>query len=97
MGKLFGTDGVRDIANEYPTTSEMALNIGSTMTYLFKRTRHSLRLIITPTNGSNDEGTEAPIGTGQVYDGVPSKTDQYRCERKAGIKQKVLEFTVGSC
>ncbi|UCH19584.1 MAG: phosphoglucosamine mutase [Deltaproteobacteria bacterium] len=28
MGKLFGTDGIRGIANEYPMTPEMALKIG---------------------------------------------------------------------
>ncbi|MFQ5772219.1 MAG: phosphoglucosamine mutase [bacterium] len=28
MGKLFGTDGIRGVANEYPLTSEIAVNIG---------------------------------------------------------------------
>jgi phosphoglucosamine mutase len=28
MGKLFGTDGIRGVANEYPMTPEMALKIG---------------------------------------------------------------------
>jgi len=28
MGALFGTDGVRGVANEYPMTAEMALKIG---------------------------------------------------------------------
>ncbi len=40
MGKLFGTDGVRGVANEYPMTAEMALNIGRATAYLFKRKGH---------------------------------------------------------
>jgi len=28
MGRLFGTDGIRGMANQYPMTSEMALRIG---------------------------------------------------------------------
>jgi phosphomannomutase len=28
MAELFGTDGVRGVANEYPMTAEMALNTG---------------------------------------------------------------------
>jgi len=37
MGELFGTDGVRGVANEYPMTAEMALNIGRATAHLFKR------------------------------------------------------------
>ncbi len=36
VGKLFGTDGIRGIANEYPMTSEMAVNIGRAVAYIFK-------------------------------------------------------------
>jgi phosphoglucosamine mutase len=46
MGKLFGTDGVRGVANEYPMTAEMALNIGRSAAYLFKRKGHIPRIII---------------------------------------------------
>ena len=46
MGTLFGTDGVRGIANEYPMTAEMALNIGRATAYLFKRKGHTPRIII---------------------------------------------------
>ncbi len=46
MGKLFGTDGVRGVANEYPMTAEMALNIGRSTAYLFKRRGHTPRIII---------------------------------------------------
>ena len=46
MGELFGTDGVRGVANEYPMTAEMALNIGRATAYLFKRKGHIPRIII---------------------------------------------------
>lgn len=46
MGQLFGTDGVRGVANEYPMTAEMALNIGRATAYLFKRKGHTPRIII---------------------------------------------------
>ena len=35
MAKLFGTDGVRGIANEHPMTGEMAMAIGRATAYLF--------------------------------------------------------------
>jgi len=36
MGKLFGTDGIRGVANEYPITPEMAVKIGKSVAYAFK-------------------------------------------------------------
>jgi phosphoglucosamine mutase len=36
MEKLFGTDGIRGIANQYPITSDMAVNIGRAAAYKFK-------------------------------------------------------------
>lgn len=38
MGKLFGTDGIRGVANRYPMTPEMALNIGKATAHVFKET-----------------------------------------------------------
>ena len=46
MGELFGTDGVRGVANEYPMTPEMALNIGRATAHLFKRKGHTPRIIV---------------------------------------------------
>ncbi len=46
MGELFGTDGVRGVANKYPMTAEMALNIGRATAHLFKRKGHTPRIII---------------------------------------------------
>ncbi|MCK4534836.1 MAG: phosphoglucosamine mutase, partial [Syntrophobacterales bacterium] len=46
MGRLFGTDGIRGMANEYPMTSEMALRIGMAAAHLFKRHGHQPRILI---------------------------------------------------
>ncbi|MDO8785870.1 MAG: phosphoglucosamine mutase [Syntrophales bacterium] len=46
MDRLFGTDGIRGIANEYPMTAEMALNIGRAAAHLFKRKGHTPRIIV---------------------------------------------------
>ena len=35
MGKLFGTDGIRGVANEYPMTAEMAVNVGRAVASFF--------------------------------------------------------------
>jgi phosphoglucosamine mutase len=46
MGKLFGTDGVRGVANEYPMLAEVALNIGRATAHLFKRQGHAPKILI---------------------------------------------------
>ncbi|MBU1182258.1 MAG: phosphoglucosamine mutase [Proteobacteria bacterium] len=37
MGKLFGTDGIRGVANEYPMTPEIAVKIGRSVAYRFMK------------------------------------------------------------
>jgi phosphoglucosamine mutase len=37
MKKLFGTDGVRGVANVYPMTTEMAMQLGRAAAHVFKR------------------------------------------------------------
>jgi phosphoglucosamine mutase len=46
MGKLFGTDGIRGMANQYPITPEMALKIGRATAHLFKREGHKTQILI---------------------------------------------------
>lgn len=46
MGKLFGTDGIRGVANEHPMTAEMAMNIGRATAHLFKKKGHAPKIII---------------------------------------------------
>jgi phosphoglucosamine mutase len=46
MKKLFGTDGVRGVANVFPMTSEMAMQIGRAAAYLFKNGNRRHRIVI---------------------------------------------------
>lgn len=46
MKKLFGTDGVRGVANVYPMTSEMAMQIGRAAAYMFKNGNKRHRIVI---------------------------------------------------
>ncbi len=46
MGKLFGTDGIRGIANSAPMTVDMALKVGQAVGYLFRRRGNHSRILI---------------------------------------------------
>jgi phosphoglucosamine mutase len=46
MGRLFGTDGVRGVANVHPMTGEMALQIGRATAHLFKNKGGRHRIVI---------------------------------------------------
>ena len=44
--KLFGTDGVRGVANVYPMTAEMAMQLGRALAHHIRRGRHRHRVVI---------------------------------------------------
>ena len=44
--RLFGTDGIRGRANDYPMTPEMALQLGRAVAHVFKRTERHPRIVI---------------------------------------------------
>ncbi|TXT64991.1 MAG: Phosphoglucosamine mutase [Promethearchaeota archaeon] len=44
--KLFGTDGIRGVANKYPITAELALNLGKAVAYVFKKESPYTRIIV---------------------------------------------------
>jgi phosphoglucosamine mutase len=46
MKKLFGTDGVRGVANVYPMTSELAMQIGRAAAYVFRNGNKRHRIVI---------------------------------------------------
>ncbi|MBM3712009.1 MAG: phosphoglucosamine mutase [Actinobacteria bacterium] len=46
MGELFGTDGIRGIANKYPMTPEMAVQVGQAVAYILKKEGHRSRIVI---------------------------------------------------
>ena len=46
MKKLFGTDGIRGVANEYPMTVEMAVRIGKAVASFFRQAGENPRIIV---------------------------------------------------
>jgi phosphoglucosamine mutase len=46
MGKLFGTDGIRGVANEYPITPEMVMQVGQATAYILKKAGHRSKIVI---------------------------------------------------
>ncbi|MGP8153176.1 MAG: phosphoglucosamine mutase [Smithella sp.] len=46
MNKLFGTDGIRGIANQHPMTTEVASNVGRAIAHLSKKEGHTPRILI---------------------------------------------------
>jgi phosphoglucosamine mutase len=46
MGKLFGTDGIRGVANEYPMTAEMVENLGRAVAEIFKQKAGNASVVI---------------------------------------------------
>jgi len=46
MKKLFGTDGVRGVANIYPMTTEMAMQLGRAAAFIFKNGHRRHRIVI---------------------------------------------------
>jgi phosphoglucosamine mutase len=46
MGELFGTDGIRGVANQYPMTPEMAITIGRAVAAIFKKDYKRSKIII---------------------------------------------------
>ncbi len=70
MGKLFGTDGIRGISNEYPMTAEMALNVSRAIAHLSKRQGHTPRIIIGKDTRISGDMFESAIISGICSMGV---------------------------
>ena len=46
MRKLFGTDGIRGVANEHPMTTEIAMQLGRAVAHIFKNKKGRHRILI---------------------------------------------------
>ena len=46
MRKVFGTDGIRGVANIYPMTSETALSLGRAIAFIFRQSKRRHRILI---------------------------------------------------
>ncbi len=70
--KLFGTDGIRGVANQYPVSCEIAIKIGRAAGLLVKRNGKKTIIIGKDTRQSGDM-LEAALTSGIVSTGVDAK------------------------
>jgi phosphoglucosamine mutase len=70
MGKLFGTDGIRGIANQYPMTTDIAANVGRAIAHLSKKEGHKPRIIIGRDTRLSGDMFESAIVSGICSMGV---------------------------
>jgi len=64
LGKLFGTDGVRGLANIEPMTSETAMKLGRAAAYIFKNKKGRHRIVIGKDTRLSGYMIETSLATG---------------------------------
>lgn len=72
MGKLFGTDGIRSVANQYPITCELALKIGQAVGFYSKQSGFNAIIIGKDTRISGDM-LESALAAGVASTGIDVK------------------------
>jgi len=70
MGKLFGTDGIRGVANEYPVTCEMAIDIGRAVAHLFRTGTGRSKIVIGKDTRISGDMIESALVSGICSMGV---------------------------
>ncbi len=68
--RLFGTDGVRGVANVHPMTAEMALQLGRALAYIVRRGPHRHRIVIGKDTRLSGYMLETAIASGICSMGV---------------------------
>jgi len=66
VGKLFGTDGIRGEANQYPMDAMTAFSVGQAVTHLFKTSDHQSRVIIGKDTRISGDMLEDSLGAGII-------------------------------
>ncbi len=64
MKKLFGTDGIRGVANQYPMTAEMVLQVGRAVVSYFAKAGHAPKIVIGKDTRLSGDMLEAGIVAG---------------------------------
>ncbi|MBN2407865.1 MAG: phosphoglucosamine mutase [Elusimicrobia bacterium] len=64
MGRLFGTDGIRGVANRDPMTSQTALKIGQALAYILRKKNHRPRIILGKDTRLSGYMLETALATG---------------------------------
>ena len=70
MGKLFGTDGIRGVANEYPMTAELAMKVGKAVAFIFKGLNGRSKIVIGKDTRLSGDMLEHAIASGVAAMGV---------------------------
>lgn len=71
MGQLFGTDGIRGVANTPPMTAELALAVGRATAYVFRiRNKHHHRIVIGKDTRLSGYMLENALASGIISMGV---------------------------
>ncbi len=70
MGRLFGTDGIRGAANQYPLTAEMALRVGRAAASIFRGTNSQTKIIIGKDTRQSGDMIESALAAGICSAGV---------------------------
>ncbi len=81
--RLFGTDGVRGVANVYPMTAEVAMQLGRALAYLIRNGPHRHRVIIGKDTRLSGLHARAGAGGGHHLDGRGRVRSSGRCPRRA--------------
>ncbi|XXF75259.1 phosphoglucosamine mutase [Myxococcaceae bacterium GXIMD 01537] len=68
--KLFGTDGVRGVANVYPMTAEVAMQLGRALAYLIRSGPHRHRILIGKDTRLSGYMLEQALAAGIISMGV---------------------------
>jgi len=64
MGKLFGTDGIRGVANTYPVTPEMAVNVGRAVATIFRDSDTKSKIVVGKDTRISGDMLEHAIASG---------------------------------
>jgi phosphoglucosamine mutase len=64
MGRIFGTDGIRGTANQYPLTAELALRVGRAVALFFGETNAQTKIIIGKDTRQSCDMIESALASG---------------------------------
>jgi phosphoglucosamine mutase len=70
MGKLFGTDGIRGVANQYPITAETALETGRVVASVFSGKKGNHRIVVGKDTRISGDMLEHSVAAGICSMGV---------------------------
>jgi len=86
MRKLFGTDGVRGVANLEPMTSEIAMQLGRAAAHIFMRRAGRHQVVIGKDTRLSGYMLESALTSGICSMGVAQADTRWSSERTRGCR-----------